>query len=57
MKMAVSTRRINMSSALCWLMVIVVGIVLIVALVRKGDVEANFKILGAGFSLKANDKN
>jgi hypothetical protein len=38
-------------------MVIVVGIVLIVALVRKGDVEANFKILGAGFSLKANDKN
>jgi hypothetical protein len=39
-----------------WLLVVVVGVVLLVALAIEGDVKATFKILRTGFSLEATDK-
>jgi hypothetical protein len=38
-----------------WLVVIVIGVVMLVALARKGNVKATFRVLGAGFSLEATD--
>jgi hypothetical protein len=35
---------------------VVIAVVLLFALARKGDVKASFKVLGNGFSLEATDR-